>query len=85
MVCLTLFCFHESGWVVFVERGSFRPPCYRPLLQVQTNMTAVGGSPVFLFNGGQDSYVSFEEDFSFQPSLGFTVSAWVQQDPGNEG
>ena len=48
-------------------------------------MTAVGGSPVFLFNGGQDSYVSFEEDFSFQPSLGFTVSAWVQQDPGNEG
>ena len=52
---------------------------------MQTNMTAVGGSLVFFFNGGQDSYVSFEEDFSFQPSLGFTVSAWVQQDPGNEG
>ena len=48
-------------------------------------MTAVGGSPVLSFNGGQDSFVSIAANLSFQPSLGFTISAWVQQDPGNEG
>lgn len=52
---------------------------------MQVNVTSIDGSPVYAFDGRQDSYVSFAEDFSFQPSLGFTFTAWVLQDPGNEG
>ena len=88
--CLGLYCLtdHISGkWVDNVwRRRVFQAHLVTtPLLQVQTNMTAVGGSPVLSFNGGQDSFVSIAANLSFQPSLGFTISAWVQQDPGNEG
>ena len=54
-------------------------------LQMQVDVASVDDSAVYAFDGSQDSYVSFAEDFSFQPSLGFTITAWIQQDPGNEG
>jgi len=48
-------------------------------------MTSVDGSPIHEFSGNESSYVRFPEDLSFQPSRGFTFTAWVQQTPGNDG
>lgn len=52
--------------------------------QTQVN-TSSDSSPVFQFDGSNESYVNISEDLSFQPSQGFTFTAWLSQNPGNSG
>ena len=52
---------------------------------MQTDMNSVANSSIYKFNGSQESFVALPEGLTFQPSRGFTFTAWVQQDPGNEG
>ena len=52
---------------------------------MQTDMNSVANSSIYKFNGSQESFVALPEGLMFQPSRGFTFTAWVQQDPGNEG
>ena len=48
-------------------------------------MNSLGNSSIYKFNGSQESFVALPEELTFQLSRGFTFTAWVQQDPGNEG
>jgi len=50
-----------------------------------TGASAAGGEPIFSFDGGPESFVSVSDELTFQPSLGFSITAWVQQVPGNIG
>lgn len=48
-------------------------------------MNSVANSSIYKFNGSNESFVALREELTFQPTRGFTFTAWVQQDPGNEG
>lgn len=52
---------------------------------MRTGMNSGAESPIYKFNGSLESFVALPDELTFQPSRGFTFTAWVQQDPGNEG
>lgn len=56
-----------------------------PILQTQTVDTSPNGAAIYRFDGSSGSYINVTQELRFQPSRGFTISGWVQQDPGNSG
>ena len=48
-------------------------------------MTGEEAPFIYSFDGGSESYVRLDEDLSFLPTQGFTITGWVQQRQGNDG
>lgn len=61
--------------------------CMTPL-QTDDRGPAINGEGepfIYVFDGGNESFVTVTDDLSFLPSMGFTITGWVRQDPGSEG
>ena len=54
-------------------------------LQTRTSDTVPNGAAVYRFDGSSEAYINVPQELRFQPSQGFTVSGWVQQNSGNSG
>ena len=55
------------------------------LLQTTLDETGPDGTTLYQFDGSSDSFVSFSDELTFEPTRGFTFASWVSQESGNDG